>query len=95
MTENAYEDVSFDLNCTSQGGTVNQMLWLRNGEPIQNSSQFPILADAAIGLYYNTLTVHGRLNGIYTCEITNELDNNIMVKEYNVESKYLYVCVYI
>ena len=80
-------NISFVLNCSSQSGPVNKMLWLHNDESIQNSNPFPILADAQIGLYYNTLTIYGRLTGKYACEITNEFNVTIMVKKYEVDGK--------
>ena len=83
-------NVSFVLNCTSQGGPVNQMLWHHNSQqsPIQNSSQFPLLADERMGLYFNTLTVYGRINGTYKCSITNEFNDIHMGEEFTVDGKY-------
>ena len=80
-------NVSFDLNCTSQGGPINQMLWQRDDQPIQNSNRFPLLADESMGLYYNTLTVHGRKKGEYRCNITNEFNDTLVAKEYTVDGK--------
>ena len=89
ITFNLIDDViiNFVLNCTSMGGPVNQMVWLLNDTSVPNSSPYPILADAEEGLYYNTLHVHGRMNGIYCCKITDPL--TVMMANYTVESKYV------
>ena len=84
-------NVSFVLNCTSQGGPVNEMLWhhIYNSQQstIQNSNQFPLLADETTGLYFSTLTVYGRIKGTYRCSTTNELNEIHMKKEYTVDGK--------
>lgn len=80
-------NVSFDLNCTSQGGPVKGMLWLHENEPINHTNHFPTLADAKIGLYYNFLSVHGRMTGTYTCRITDEMNNMINDTSQNVQGK--------
>lgn len=77
-------NVSFDLNCTSQGGPVNQMLWLHDDREVQNSSHFPILLDAGAGVYYSILAIDGPLLGKYSCMITNETNGTIGVKDYEV-----------
>jgi hypothetical protein len=83
-------NVNFVLNCTSQGGPVNQMLWQYDSQqsPIQNSNPFPLLADESMGLYFSILTVYGRINGTYRCSITNEFNDTHMEKEYTVDGKY-------
>ncbi len=61
------------------------MLWLHDDKEIQNSSCFPILLDARVGLYYSTLVIDRALVGKYSCKITNEFDGTIMLKEYEVK----------
>ena len=83
-------NISFDLSCISQGGPVNEMLWLYNDEPINNSNRFPTLADAKIGWYYNSFSVHGRLTGNYTCRITDEMSKTIGYTSHIVKGKNVY-----
>ena len=80
-------NISFVLECISQGGPVNEMLWLHDDQHVQNSNRFPILSNAGIGQYYSTLAIYGQQTGKYSCEITNESNGTIMVKEYEVEGK--------
>lgn len=78
-------NISFVLTCTSRGGPVNKMLWLRDDKEVQNSNHFPILSDAGAGLYYSTLAINGTQIGEYSCKITNETNGTIMVEEYEVK----------
>ena len=81
-------NISFGLNCTSQGGPVNKMLWLYENEIIINhTNHFPTLADAKKGLYHNSLYVHGRQIGTYTCRIPDEMNRIISYTEYTVVRK--------
>ena len=84
-----FVNISFNLNCSSEGGPVNQMLWLHNDEPVEYSSHFPTLANAETGLYYNYLSVHGRMTGRFTCRITNELNMTIESMNHEVKGKML------
>ena len=78
-------DVRFSLSCSSSGGPINKMLWLRDDQEIQNSSCFPTLLDAELGLYSSTLIIDGALTGKYICKITNESNGTIMIEEYEVK----------
>ena len=79
-------NVSFVLNCISEGGPINEMLWQRDDRGlIQNSNRFPLLADGRMGLYLSTLIVYGRMSGNYICCITNEFNDTLMKKEYRID----------
>ena len=78
-------DVRFSLSCSSGGGPVNKMLWLHDDQEIQNSSCFPILLNAELGMYSSTLVIDGALTGKYICKITNESNRTIMTKAYEVK----------
>ena len=81
-------NISFVLNCTSQGGPVNEMFWLHDNQPIKNSNHFPILTDGRMGVYFNTSNVYGQMIGRYSCKITNEFNDTLMEKEYRVDGNY-------
>ena len=82
---------SFLLNCTSIGGPVNQMQWSHNNIPIQNSNPYPVLANAGMGLYYNTLLVNERMIGQYQCRITDEHGMKIDEETREVKGKKIFI----
>ena len=69
------------------------MLWLVDGTVINDSTPFPILADAEEGLYYSTLHRRGRLVGNYSCVIELTDENNVksnMTQSFYVQGKIYY-----
>jgi hypothetical protein len=80
-------NISFDLNCTSQGGPVNEMLWLYQDEPVYHANHFPTLENAKIGLYYNSISVQRRQTGLYTCRITDAMNETINRTRHDVKGK--------
>ena len=60
----------FTLTCISTGGPATTVTWTRDfGEVVGDTET--ILNDALRAQYTHTLTVTGRLGGIYTCTVAN------------------------
>ena len=66
---------TFTLTCTSTGGPVTTVSWMRDGEILHENSNYSITSQI---LYYSenatydhTLMVTGRLVGEYECNVSN------------------------
>ena len=59
----------FTLTCISTGGPATTLTWTRDSEMLPGSS---VLDDAETAQYTHTLTVTGRLGGLYTCTVAND-----------------------
>ena len=66
---------TFTLTCTSTGGPVTFVTWMRDGEILTENSNYSITSQI---LYYSenatydhTLMVTGRLVGEYECNVSN------------------------
>ena len=62
----------FTLTCTSTGGPATTVTWTRNSQTAVGDT-VTTLINAVSAEYANTLTVTGRLGGLYTCTVTNEV----------------------
>ena len=58
----------FTLTCISTGGPATTVTWTRDSEMLTGST---VLNDAETAQYTHTLTVTGRLGGLYTCTVSN------------------------
>ena len=58
----------FTLTCNSTGGPATTVTWTRDSEMLTGST---VLNDATTAQYTHTLTVTGRLGGLYTCTVAN------------------------
>ena len=58
----------FALTCISTGGPATNVTWTRDSEMLTGST---VLNDTETAQYTHTLTVTGRLGGIYTCTVSN------------------------
>ena len=65
-------DDEFTLTCISTGGPATTVTWTRNMEVVTEGTE-TVLDDPETAQYTNTLTVTGRLPGLYTCTVTNEV----------------------
>ena len=65
---------TFTLTCTSTGGPVTMVTWMRGGEILAENSNYSVTS-VVVGLgnqtYNHTLTVTGRLVGEYQCTVSN------------------------
>ena len=65
----------FTLTCISTGGPATTVTWTRDSETIVDDDTFSLtteLNDAVTAQYTHTLTVTGRLGGLYTCTVAND-----------------------
>ena len=62
----------FALTCISTGGPATTVTWTRDSEMLTGST---VLNDATTAQYTHTLTVTGRLGGLYTCTVANAISS--------------------
>ena len=65
---------TFTLTCVSNGGPVTYANWTRDGIPVpQNRYHLTShsLVNAQVATYHSTLSITGRLPGLYRCEVTS------------------------
>ena len=60
----------FTLTCISTGGPATTVTWTRNSVTITEGNE-TVLDNYIISQYTHTLTVTGRLVGLYTCTVAN------------------------
>ena len=58
----------FTLTCISTGGPATTVTWTRDSEVVNGTT---VLADTETAQYIHTLTVTGRLGGLYQCTVEN------------------------
>ena len=58
----------FTLTCISTGGPATTVTWTRDSEVVVGST---VLNNAETATYTHTLTVTGRLGGVYICNVSN------------------------
>ena len=71
----------FSLTCISTGGPATTVTWTRDSETILDDDIFSLtteLNNAVTAQYTHTLTVTGRLGGLYTCTVANVKSNKMM-----------------
>ena len=61
----------FTLTCISTGGPATTVTWTRDSATAMGD-EMTVLDDAATATYTHTLTVTGRLGGLYTCTVSND-----------------------
>ena len=75
----------FTLTCISTGGPATTVTWTRDSEMLTGSTA---LNDTETAQYTHTLTVTGRLGGLYTCTVANDKPSedsaSFTVQGYNV-----------
>ena len=59
----------FILTCISTGGPATTVTWTRNSEVVNGTAT--VLDNAETAQYIHTLTVTGRLGGLYQCTVEN------------------------
>ena len=65
---------TFTLTCVSNGGPVTYVNWTRDGIPVpQNRYHLAshTLVNAQVATYHSTLSITGRLPGLYRCEVSS------------------------
>ena len=72
LSEPIAEDPQFTLTCISTGGPATTVTWTRDSEEVVGEA-VTVLDNAASADYTHTLTVTGRLPGLYTCTVANSI----------------------
>ena len=65
----------FTLTCISTGGPATTVTWTRDSVTVTEGTE-TVLDDPVTAQYTHTLTVTGRLEGIYTCDVANNKPSN-------------------
>ena len=60
----------FILTCISTGGPATTVTWTRDSDIVTEGTD-TVLDDPVTAQYTHTLTVTGRLGGLYTCIVAN------------------------
>ena len=61
----------FTLTCISTGGPATTVTWTRDSVTVTEGTE-TVLDDPVTAQYTHTLTVIGRLEGLYTCTVAND-----------------------
>ena len=64
------ESPRFTLTCISTGGPATTVTWTRDSETVSEGNM-TVLDDRETAQYTHTLTVSGRLGGLYQCNVSN------------------------
>ena len=59
----------FTLTCISTGGPATTVTWTRDSETVLGD--MTVLNNSETAQYTHTLTVSGRLGGLYQCNVSN------------------------
>ena len=62
----------FTLTCISIGGPATTVTWTRDSVTVTEETE-TVLNDQEEAQYTHTLTVTGRMGGLYTCTVTNDV----------------------
>ena len=88
---------TFTLLGATSGGPPTTYTWTRNGQVITNSASYSISiqversnAGFQNSRYRSTLTVTGRLPGVYQYSVTNRATSSMVTGTFTIESKCLY-----
>ena len=86
---------TFTLLSATSGGPPTTYTWTRNGQVIINSASYSISiqverspAGFQNSRYRSTLTVTGRLPGVYQYSVTNRATSGMRTDTFTIESKY-------
>ena len=64
------ESPQFTLTCVSTGGPATTVTWTRDSVLVSEGN-ITVLDDRETAQYTHTLTVSGRLGGLYQCTVSN------------------------
>ena len=64
------ESPQFTLTCVSTGGPATTVTWTRDSQTV-SGERMTVLNDPVTAQYTHTLTVTGRLGGLYQCNVSN------------------------
>ena len=69
----------FTLTCISTGGPATTVTWTRGSQTAVGEKRSEVV-NGVTAQYTHTLTVTGRLGGLYTCTVTNEVTPEVSSK---------------
>ena len=75
VTELNAEEPQFTLTCISTGGPATTVTWTRDSEEAPGK-RLSVLNNATTAQYTHTLCVTGRLGGLYTCSVSNNIPSD-------------------
>ena len=75
----------FILSCNSTDGPATSVIWTRNSDTVGEGTT--VLNDAVTAQYTHTLTVTGRLGGVYVCTVSNSISTTASSGQ-NIEGTY-------
>ena len=88
----------FTLTCISTGGPATTVTWTRDSSPASGNQTTQFNGDTSNPQYTHTLTVTGRLGGLYTCTVANNKPSEDSA-QLTVQGVYTYIyvcsCMYI
>ena len=65
----------FTLTCISTGGPATNIIWIRDSGTVIGH-KMTVLNNLFTAQYTHSLTVTGRLGGLYTCNVSNRLSGS-------------------
>ena len=74
MTFTLDSDNQFTLTCISTGGPATTVTWTRDSITVTEGTE-TVLDNRVTAQYLHTLTVIGRVGGLYTCTVANRVSN--------------------
>ena len=83
------ESPQFTLTCISTGGPATTVTWTKNSVNAMGNA-VTVLDDAENATYTHTLTVTGRLGGLYQCSVSNAKPSKAMAN-LTVHGMHVYV----
>ena len=83
----------FTLTCISTGGPATTVSWTRNSDTV-TKGKMSVLDDRVTAQYTHTLTVIGRLGGLYTCIVTNNKPSHNSTR-FTVQGRKLCTCYFV
>ena len=78
----------FTLTCISTGGPATTVTWTRDSVTVTEGTE-TVLDNHTTSQYTHTLTVTGRLGGLYTCTVTNNRPSEASA-QFTVQGTFLY-----
>ena len=76
----------FTLTCISAGGPATTVTWTRDSDTVTGELNSTTLDNATTALYTHTLTVTGRLGGLYQCSVEN-IKPSVALESFTVQGK--------
>ena len=79
----------FTLTCISNGRPATTVTWTRDSATVTEGTE-TVLDDPVSAQYTHTLTVTGRLTGLYTCTVANNKPSSDRTQYYVNSTSYVF-----